>query len=79
MSSGTEIDLHGMRLDEAEREVMRFVDQLYYNGEGSGRIVHGFGIIAEKLPQWLSSYPYVKRFERSTFNTGVTMVYMNLV
>lgn len=79
MSSLTEIDLHGMRLDEAEREVMRFVDQLYYNSEGSGRIVHGFGAIAEKLPQWLSSYPYVKRFERSTFNAGVTMVYMNLV
>lgn len=76
MSAQTEIDLHGMRLDEAEREVLRFVDQLYYNGEGSGRIVHGLGIIAEKLPQWLSAYPYVKRVERSTFNAGVSMVYM---
>lgn len=74
----TEIDLHGMRLDEAEAEVIRFVDQLYYNSEGSGRIVHGMGIIAEKLPQWLESYPYVRRFERSTFNAGVTTVYMAL-
>lgn len=74
----TEIDLHGMRLDEAEAAVLHFVDQLYYNGEGSGRIVHGMGIIAEKLPQWLQSYPYVKRFERSSFNAGVTNVVMAL-
>lgn len=78
MPALTEIDLHGMRLDEAERAVLRFVDQLYYNGEGSGRIVHGMGIIAEKLPEWLKSYPYVKRFERSSFNAGITMVTMEL-
>lgn len=74
----TEIDLHGMRMEDAEAAVLRFVDQLYYNSEGSGRIIHGMGIIAEKLPQWLKSYPYVKRFERSSFNAGVTTVFMEL-
>lgn len=70
----SEIDLHGLRLDEAESEVMRFVDRLYYHGETSGRIIHGMGIISEKLPQWLKSYPYVKHFERAPFNPGVTLV-----
>ncbi len=72
----TEIDLHGFRLEEAESEVMRFVDQLYYNGETNGKIIHGMGVIAEKLPQWLKNYPYVKRFERSPFNPGVTNVFL---
>jgi len=74
----TEIDLHGLKLDEAEREVMRFIDQLYYNGETSGRIIHGMGVIAEHLPHWLESYPFIARFERSTFNAGATMVYMDI-
>ncbi|QQR81522.1 MAG: Smr/MutS family protein [Deltaproteobacteria bacterium] len=72
----TEIDLHGLRLLEAEAEVMRFVDQLYFNGETSGKIIHGMGMIAEKLPQWLRNYPYVKSFERSSFNAGVTNVFL---
>ncbi len=74
----TEIDLHGMRLEDAETEVMRFVDQLYYRGETSGRIIHGMGIIAEKLPEWLKSYPYVKSFEHAPFNRGVTLVFLAL-
>ena len=64
----TDIDLHGFRLEEAESEVMRFVDQLYFCGETSGRIIHGMGMISEKLPQWLRNYPYVKSFERNPFN-----------
>ncbi|MDO8461410.1 MAG: Smr/MutS family protein [Deltaproteobacteria bacterium] len=74
----TELDLHGLRLEEAEAEVMRFVDQLYYHGETSGQIIHGFGVIAEKLPQWLKSYPYVKSFERTPFNPGVTHVFLDV-
>ena len=74
----TEIDLHGLRLEEAESEVMRFVDQLYFHGETSGRIIHGMGLIAEKLPQWLKNYPYVKSFERNPFNAGVTFVVLSV-
>ena len=72
----TEIDLHGLRLEEAETEVMRFVDRLYFHGETNGRMIHGMGAISEKLPQWLRNYPYVKRFERSPLNAGVTLVYL---
>lgn len=70
----TEIDLHGCRLEDAQQEVMRFVDQLYYNGETEGRIVHGLGAIAERLGTWLDEYPYVKGYERSPLNAGVTIV-----
>jgi DNA-nicking Smr family endonuclease len=74
----TEIDLHGLKLEEAEAVVLRFVDQLYYSGESSGRIIHGVGVIAERLPTWLGSYPFVKRFERAPFNPGATTVYMEI-
>ncbi len=74
----TEIDLHGLRLEEAESEVMRFVDQLYYRSETSGRIIHGLGAISEKLAGWLRNYPYVKSFERAPFNPGVTLVFLEV-
>ncbi len=74
----TEIDLHGFRLEEAESEVMKFVDRLYYHGETSGRIIHGFGTIAERLPQWLKNYPYVKNFRKAPFNPGVTLVFLEV-
>lgn len=75
----TELDLHGFRLAEAEAEVMRFLDQLYYHQEASGRIIHGFGVIAERLPQWLKNYPYVKSFDRAPFNLGITLIYLDLI
>ena len=74
----TEIDLHGMSLEEAEAEVMKFVDQLYFRGETTGRIIHGFGVIEETLPKWLRSYPHVKSFEPVWSNPGATLVYLNL-
>ena len=74
----TEIDLHGMNLEEAESAVMKFVDQLYYRGEGCGRIIHGFGVIEQKLPEWLRSYPYVKSFEPVLLNPGATIVFLAL-
>lgn len=74
-----ELDLHGMRLDEAESAVMRFVDDLFYRSETSGRIIHGMGVIADHLPQWLNNYPYVKKFERAPFNPGATNVYLQIV
>ncbi len=73
-----EIDLHGLRLEEAETQVMRFVDRLYFQGETDARIIHGMGVIAEKLPQWLKSYPYVKSFERLSYNPGVTLVILEV-
>jgi dsDNA-specific endonuclease/ATPase MutS2 len=74
----TEIDLHGMRLEEAESEVLKFIDRLYYHGETSGRIIHGIGIISTKLPEWLRNYPYVRDFQCPPFNRGVTVVFLDV-
>ncbi len=74
----TEIDLHGLRLHEAEAAVMHFVDQLYFQGETCGRVIHGFGVIAGHLPGWLKTYPHVKSVERSSMNAGVTVVYLEV-
>ncbi len=69
-----ELDLHGMKLHEAEGAVIKFIDRLYFEGELSCRIVHGLGVIATNLPTWLRSYPYVHSFERDSFNSGTTLV-----
>lgn len=74
----TEIDLHRCKFDEAREAVLKFVDTLYFNNEGTGRIIHGHGIIAENLPEWLGEYPHVKRFEQDPFNSGATIVWLAL-
>lgn len=63
-----------MKLHEAEEETLRFIDRAYFRGELSCRIVHGFGVIAENLPKWLKSYPFVAGFERDPGNPGATVV-----
>lgn len=73
-----ELDLHGVRLDAAEAATIQFVDQLYFQGVDVGRIVHGFGAIADHLPGWLRSYPYVKKVEREMANKGATLVWLDV-
>lgn len=73
-----EIDLHGFKLHEAEEEVIRFVDHVYFEGEASCKIIHGLGVIASELPKWLKNYPYVKSFEPDPMNSGATIVWMEI-
>lgn len=73
-----EIDLHGMRAHEAEAAVLQFVDQLFFQRVDVGRIIHGFGVIADQLPQWLASYPYIKSTERELSNRGATLVWLDV-
>lgn len=69
-----EIDLHGFRLLEAHEEVIKFLDRLHYEGEGTAYIIHGLGMISQKLPNWLKELPYVKSHELNPWNRGVTIV-----
>lgn len=73
----TEIDLHNFNFEEAKAAVLKFVDTLYYKNAGSGRIIHGHGVIAENLPNWLREYPYVQHFELDPFNSGATIVQLD--
>ncbi|MBI4238690.1 MAG: Smr/MutS family protein [Deltaproteobacteria bacterium] len=71
------LDLHGLRFEEAHEAVTRFVDRLYYQEAECGRIIHGFGVIAGALPQWLAAYPFVTRWARDLHNAGSTMVWVD--
>lgn len=58
-----ELDLHGMRLEEAKRQVERFIIECARAGLGCVRIVHGRGqhsadgraVLKEQVPRWLST------------------------
>ncbi len=71
-----EYDLHLHRFDEAKTAALGFVDRLYYDGEPCGRLIHGQGIIADHLPDWLAEYPFVIRIERDVVNGGSTVVWL---
>ena len=74
----TELDLHGYNFHDAREAVLKFVDTLYFEGEGSGRIIHGHGVISENLSEWLNEYPHVRSIEQDSLNTGSTIVHMDL-
>ncbi len=70
------IDLHGVRLHEAEELILKFVDGLYAAGEPCGRIIHGHGVIAGELEKFLRRYPYIARIERDPANSAATVVWL---
>lgn len=71
-----EIDLHGLRFHEARERVLAFVDQCVVDGDGCCRIIHGHGVIAQHLPEWLAEYPLVARWEIEFGNSGSTVVWL---
>ncbi len=58
-----ELDLHGMRLEEARQKVEEFIAECSRAGLGCVRIVHGRGqhsadgraVLKEQVPRWLST------------------------
>ncbi len=75
-----EINIIGQRRDEAEWEVMRFIDNVYTEGLGFGRIVHGKGqgILKLMVQEVLSKDKRVKSFSDAPpehGGGGVTVFY----
>jgi DNA mismatch repair protein MutS2 len=73
------LDVRGLRVDELLREVDRFLDRLYSEGEAECLILHGHGTGALKqaLRDHLSASPYVASFRRGEDHEGgdaVTLV-----
>ena len=73
------LDVRGLRVDELLREVERFLDRLYSEGEAECLILHGHGTGALKqaLRDHLSASPYVASFRRGEDHEGgdaVTLV-----
>jgi len=75
----TEINVIGQTVDDATREVERFVDRAFLAGMPRVRVVHGsgMGILRKALRQFLKSHPHVAMVSEPPQNeggAGATMV-----
>ena len=75
------VDVRGLRADEAEAEVERFLDRLLREGKTAGFVIHGHGsgALRKSLRRFLSGSRYVARHrpgEGGEGGDGVTVVWM---
>jgi DNA mismatch repair protein MutS2 len=75
-SSQRRLDVRGLRVEELLREVDRFLDGLYREGEAEALVVHGHGTGALKqaLRDHLSASPYVASFRPGDQHEGMDAV-----
>lgn len=68
----TEINVIGQTVDDATREVERFVDRAFLAGMPRVRVVHGsgMGILRKALRQFLKSHPHVATVSEPPHNEG---------
>ncbi len=66
------LDVRGLRVDELQRELVRFLDRLYADGEPQCLILHGHGTGALKqaLREALAASPYVASHRRGDQHEG---------
>jgi DNA mismatch repair protein MutS2 len=59
-----ELNLIGMKADEAEYELDRFLDDAIYNGDSRVRIIHGHGTgrLRKMVHEFLKNSPLVDKF-----------------
>jgi DNA mismatch repair protein MutS2 len=72
LTTPTEINVIGRNVDDATREVERFVDRAFLAGLPKVRIVHGsgMGILRKALRQYLKSHPHVATVEEAPLQEG---------
>ncbi len=68
----SEINVIGRNVDEATREVEKFVDRAFLAGRKRVRVVHGsgMGILRKALRQYLQSHPHVESVAEPPQNEG---------
>ncbi len=68
----TEINVIGQNVDDATREVEKFVDRAFLAGMPRVRIVHGsgMGILRKALRQYLQKHPHVESVKEPPQNEG---------
>ena len=68
----TEINVIGQNVDDATREVEKFVDRAFLAGMPRVRVVHGsgMGILRKALRQFLKSHPHVATVTEPAQNEG---------
>jgi DNA mismatch repair protein MutS2 len=71
-SAERRLDVRGLRVEELLREVERFLDRLYAEGEPDCLVLHGHGTGALKqaLRDHLAASPYVASFRRGDRHEG---------
>ena len=69
---GKRLDLRGMRADQAQAEVERFLDKALLSGFSEVEIVHGrgTGALRRQIHDFLSSFPAVARFATAPEDRG---------
>jgi DNA mismatch repair protein MutS2 len=82
-SVASEINVIGRTVDDATREVEKFVDRAFLAGLPRVRVVHGsgMGILRKALRQYLQKHPHVESVTEPPQNEGgggVTMVELRL-
>ncbi len=72
LSAPTEINVIGFNVDDATREVEKFVDRAFLAGMPRVRIVHGsgMGILRKALRQFLQKHPHVDTVTEPPQNEG---------
>ena len=78
-----EIDVRGMRTDEAIAEVDKFLNDALIFNFSEVRIIHGKGegILRKAIEEFLREFPYVKSFrlaDESEGGSGVTVVHLDV-
>ena len=68
----SEINVIGQTVDEASREVEKFVDRAFLAGLPRVRVVHGsgMGILRKALRQYLQKHPHVESVTEPALNEG---------
>ena len=77
--SAVEVDLRGLRAEEAQDKVEKFLDDAALNGLGEVRIIHGKGTgrLRAVIGKFLNNHPCVRSTHLGNWNegdTGVTIV-----
>jgi len=72
LNTPTEINVIGQTVDDATREVERFVDRAFLAGMPRVRIVHGsgMGILRKALREYLKKHPHVETVAEPPQNEG---------
>jgi DNA mismatch repair protein MutS2 len=72
LSVPTEINVIGQTVDDATREVEKFIDRAFLAGMPRVRVVHGsgMGILRKALRQFLKSHPHVALVTEPPLNEG---------
>lgn len=72
LSAPSEINVIGQTVDDATREVEKFVDRAFLAGMTRVRVVHGsgMGVLRKALRQFLKSHPHVALVTEPPQNEG---------